>query len=100
MAEDKKAAAKDDKEAKAAEEAAAKEAEAKAKAAAAKKDAEDAEEEIERDRLIWEGTQFFGYPPHVVAGALSGMDGRKESFKPSQVADEIEKFLKRPVKED
>lgn len=96
MAEDKKAA-KDEKEAKAAEEAAAKEAEA---AAAKKKEAEDAEEEIERDRLIWSGTEFFGHPPHVVAGALAGMDGRRESFKPSEVADEIEQFLKRPVKED
>jgi hypothetical protein len=60
---------------------------------------EPAEEKVERERLIAESHQFFGFGPHVVAGALYGLDDRATAFKPSDVEEAIEKFLKRKVKE-
>lgn len=58
-----------------------------------------AEEKVERARLIAESNAFFKCGPHVVAGALSGLDRRVHSFAPSEIKAEIDKFLKRKVKE-
>lgn len=57
------------------------------------------EQKVERERLISSAFDFFGVAPHVVAGTLEGLDGRKTEFLPSEVKDEIDNFLKRPVKE-
>jgi hypothetical protein len=61
--------------------------------------AEREEQAVERERLISSSYDFFGHSPHVVAGTLEGMDGRKNEFLPSEVEAEIDNFLKRPVKE-
>lgn len=87
---------KDTKEAKAAERAKAKEAEAKAAADAAAAN-EEAASQIERDRLIWQSTEFFGVSPAVVAGALAGLDGRRETFTVDEVKAQIEKFMNSPA---
>lgn len=62
-----------------------------------KKAQEPAEEKVERERLLAEAQQFFGVGPHIVAGALHGLDGRATAFAPSKVKAEIDKFLKRKV---
>lgn len=63
------------------------------------KDKEPAEEKVERARLVNQSYEFFGVGPHVVAGALHGLDRRATAFTPSEAQAEIEKFLKRKVKE-
>lgn len=108
MATEKKAAAKSDKAAEA------KAAESQDAAAASDDDAQAAltepqttddapaekeEQPVERERLIESAYDYFGQPPHVIAGTLAGMDGRYSAFKPSEVEAEIDNFLKRPVKE-
>ncbi len=62
----------------------------------AEKPAEPPAELFPVKRLIAEGRAFIGYPPHVVAGALSG-SGKDEMTK-EEAARRVERWLASPVK--
>ena len=55
-------------------------------------------EEIPVERLISEGGAFLGQEPHVVAGALAGVNRKKLTVEEAQAA--VDAWLKQPVKED
>jgi hypothetical protein len=50
-----------------------------------------------RERLMGESVDFFGEPSHVVAGALAGLDARKQNFTLDEASDAIRAFHQRPV---
>lgn len=50
---------------------------------------------LSRERIFAESHLLFGYPRHVVAGALHGDDS--DEFSRSEVASKIKSFLNRRV---
>ena len=67
------------------------------------KDAASEAEEVptySTERLIEEGVDFLGHPPHVVAGAFEAKGGSKKNYTVDEAKKIVKDWLKSPVEVD